>query len=86
MQSQTWLARAVLVQLSTVVTDAQLSCVCVHLAFGSRLIVHRGSRGCGLGGPEHKGIIYGHLLLGSHDEVRECMDGYLRGKDQMIRL
>lgn len=25
--------------------------------------------------------VYGHLLPGSHDEVRERMDGYLRGAD-----
>jgi integrase len=25
--------------------------------------------------------VYGHLLPGSHDEVRERMDGYLRGED-----
>ncbi len=24
--------------------------------------------------------VYGHLLPGSHDEVRERMDGYLRGE------
>jgi hypothetical protein len=26
-------------------------------------------------------LIYGHLLPGSHDEVRKRMDAYLRGDD-----